>query len=129
MATKHLAALLLACGLVTPVMASNPACDQKASELERQIQYAKEAGNNHRVAGLEKALSAVRKNCTDAGLIREMKHDIAEQEDDIDEILEDIREKESEGRYDKVKSLERKLERERAELEHLRQELSTLEKR
>lgn len=125
---KYLAALILMHGFAASAMAANPACERKEAEIERQIEHAKAAGNHHRLRGLENALSSVRAHCTDAKLIEDKKRDIAEQQEEIDEVLEEIREKESEGRYDKVQKLERKLERERAELKALQQELQEIEK-
>lgn len=118
---------ILAFGFSAPVLAVNPACEQKKIEIQRQIQHAQEAGNTHRMRGLETALSKVKTYCTDAGLIKDQKKDIADQQKDIDDLLEEIQEKESEGRYDKVKKLERKLAYKRQELEDLQQELKELE--
>lgn len=121
-------AVSLALGLSGPALASEPACTRKISEIEVQIKHAKEAGNRERVMGLERVMSAVQDHCTDAGLISEKEKEIAEKQDDIDDVLEDIREKENEGRLDKVKKLERKLVHEREELEVLRQELAGIKK-
>lgn len=128
MGINRLALLVLMGCFATPAMADNPACQRKSAEIERQIEHAKEAGNRNQVQGLEKALSQVKANCTDAALIADKKKDIADQQEDIDEILADIKEKQSEGRYDKVKKLERKLQREREELEALRGELRDIER-
>ena len=127
MAGRYLFGLVLICGLTTPVMAGNAACDRKAAEIEQQIKHAQEAGNSDRLDGLNKALSAVREHCTDAGLIKDKKQDITEQEEEIAETLEDIAENQAEGKLDKVKKLERELQREREELDVLRQELAEIE--
>lgn len=128
MGINRLALLVLMCSFATPALAENPACQRKSAEIEQQIERAKEAGNRNQVQGLEKALSQVKENCTDAALIADKKKDIADQQEDIDEILADIKEKQSEGRYDKVKKLERKLQREREELESLQGELRDIER-
>jgi len=107
--------------------ADNPACARKAAAIETQLKYAEVGGNKHRARGLERALHATRKNCTDAGLIQDRQHDIAEQEKKLQKIRQDLKEKEREGRFDKVRKLERKLKRERKELEVLKQELVELE--
>ncbi|MDS1141058.1 DUF1090 domain-containing protein [Pusillimonas sp. SM2304] len=127
MVSKYLAGLVLLFG-VAPAMAANPACERKAVEIAQQIKFAQEANNSQRQRGLEKALSMVQQHCTDAGLIKDQKQDIAEQQEEVDDILEEIQQKESEGRYDKVKKLQRKLEREQKELEVLKQELTEIEK-
>ena len=114
---------------IAPAMAADPACVRKAAEIAQQIKFAQDAGNHQRVRGLEKALSSVRANCTGAGLVQDKQREIAEQQEEVDEVLAEIREKETEGRYDKVKKLERKLARERAELQALQQELAELQGR
>ncbi|KAA0889949.1 DUF1090 domain-containing protein [Pusillimonas sp. ANT_WB101] len=127
MNTIKLAIPILLFGLVGPALAASPACERKEVEIKNQIQHAKENNNMHRVRGLEKALSQVQAHCTDAALIKDKKEDIAEQQEDIDELLEEIQQKQSEGQYDKVQKLERKLGREREELQSLQHELKELE--
>ena len=115
---------------ISPALAEsveNPACARKAAAIETQLKYAEVGGNKHRVRGLERALHATRKNCTDAGLIQDREHDIAEQEKKLEDIRQDIKEKERAGRFDKVRKLERKLTRERKELQALKHELAELE--
>lgn len=129
MVAKHLAVLALMSGFSASALAANPHCERRAAEIERQIGYAQQAGNSHRVAGLQTALSRVRTHCTDAGLVEDKKRDIAEEQEDIADILEEIREKQAEGRADKVQKLERKLARRQAKLEVLQQELVELEQR
>lgn len=124
---RSLTFLALACALAGSARAADPACNQKAAEIERQIGYAQEAGNHARVDGLRKALAANRENCTDSRLIDGLKRDIAEQQEEIDELRADIREKESEGRYDKVKKLERKLADAQDDLKDLQQSLAEMD--
>ena len=119
-------AVSLALGLSSSALASEPACARKVAEIEVQIKHAKEAGNRDRVMGLERAMSSVQDHCTDAGLISEKEKEITKKQSDIDDILEEAREKESEGRLDKVEKLERKLAHERKELEVLRQDLADI---
>lgn len=118
---------ILMLGLVAPALAASPACERKEAEIKNQIQHATQNNNSHRVRGLEKALSQVQTHCTDAGLIKDKKEDIADQQEDIDELLAKIEDKKSEGRYDKVEKLENKLAREREDLQTLQQELKELE--
>lgn len=114
---KSLTFLALACTLAGPA---------QAAEIERQIGYAQEAGNRDRLDGLRKALAANRENCTDSRLIEGLKQDIAEQQEEIDALRAEVREKESEGRYDKVKKLERKLADAQQDLKDLQQSLAEM---
>ena len=125
---RSLTFLALACALASPAQAANPACDQKADEIQRQIEQARQAGNHHRVDGLQRALAANRENCTDRQLIDVLKRDIAEEQAEIDQLRAEIREKESEGRDDKVKKLERKLADAQEDLKNLQQSLAEMDK-
>ncbi|MGB3423554.1 MAG: DUF1090 domain-containing protein [Castellaniella sp.] len=125
---RSLTFLALACTLAGPAQAADPACDRKAAEIERQIGYAQEAGNRARLDGLRKALAANRENCTDSRLIQGLEQDIAEQQEEIDALRAEVREKESEGRYDKVKKLERKLADAQQDLKDLQQSLAEMGK-
>lgn len=127
MGKNKLAVLVLMLCFAAPALANNPACQRKSAEIQQQIEQAKQAGNHNRIRGLEKALSRVKENCTNATLIADKKKDIADQQEDIDEILQDIQKNQSEGRLDKVRKLERKLQRERDELEVLKGELRDIE--
>lgn len=126
MTIKNLVAFSLALGLSGSALAAGPACTQKIDGIEVQIRHAKESGNQSRLKGLERALSAVRSNCTDAGLISDIEEEIAGKLDDMDDILKDIREKEEEGRFDKVERLKRKLAFEEREIEVLMMELDQI---
>lgn len=119
--------LMLLGSIAISAQAANPACQRKAANIQHQIEQARQHGNTHRRAGLERALANVEAHCTDASLIRDKKADIAEQREEVDEILEALQQKRAEGRADKVKKLERKLARERAELQALEDELQGLE--
>lgn len=112
---------------VLPVMADGPVCQRKLAEIERRIEYAKRSHNSRQALELETALLRVNANCTDAALIADKKKSIADQQENIAEILEEIQKEQSDGRYAQVKKLKRKLRRELEELEILRGELSDIE--
>ncbi|MGO3130692.1 MAG: DUF1090 domain-containing protein [Alcaligenes sp.] len=113
--------------MTLPAWADNPACQYKAAEIQNQIEYARQHGNEHRVRGLERALTNVQTHCKDVNLLRDKQEEIREQEEDIQERINEIAEKRSEGRQDKVQKLEKKLERDQAELAQLQDELKELQ--
>lgn len=113
--------------MALPAWADNPACQYKAAEIQNQIEYARQHGNEHRVRGLERALANVQAHCKDANLLRDKQEEIREQEEDIQERINEIAQKRSEGRQDKVQKLEKKLERDQAELAQLQDELKELQ--
>ncbi|MBP6020412.1 MAG: DUF1090 domain-containing protein [Burkholderiaceae bacterium] len=124
---SRFAALVLMGCFVMPVMADGPVCQRKSAEIERKIEYAKKADNRNQILELESALSRVKANCTDAALIADKKRSIAGQQEIIAEIREGVQKEQSNGQYEKVKKLKRKLLRELEELEVLRGELSDIE--
>lgn len=128
MVRPQAALLVLLSSIAFSVQAANPACQQKAASIQQQIAQAKEHGNTHRQRGLERALANVEAHCTDAGLIRDMKADIAEQREEVNEVQTALQQKHALGRTDKINKLERKLARERAELQTLEDELRDLER-
>jgi Protein of unknown function (DUF1090). len=67
---KFIPALLLIAPLFATAThaAAQTGCAAKKQEIERQIDYAKAHGNQHRVNGLETALSEVNRNCTESSL-------------------------------------------------------------
>lgn len=77
---------------------------KKEAEIEKQISYAKEHNNSHRVRGLETALAEVRAHCTEAG-------EIKKQQDSRDELANKIRDKQ-----DDIRELREELAEDRAEL-------------
>jgi len=113
--------------MALPAWADNPACQYRAAEIQNQIDYARQHGNEHRERGLQRALANVQMHCRDADLLRDVQEDIREQEEEIQDRLDEIAEKRSEGRQDKVQRLEKKLERDRAKLEQLQDELKELQ--
>lgn len=73
-----LLALSLSFGTSCVYASENPHCDAKRQAVERQLDYAKSAGNKYRVAGLEKALADINTYCTDANLAKKAQDDVAD---------------------------------------------------
>lgn len=93
-------ALLTLCSLVAaPVLATEQApeltgCAAKRQAISVQIEQAKAHGNSEQQAGLEKALSEVTANCTDASLKKERenkvldaKHEVSRRQADLDKAM------------------------------------------
>lgn len=113
--------------MALPVWADNPACQYRAAEIQNQIDYAREHGNVHKQSGLERALTQVQQHCKDEDLLRDAQEAIREQQEEIQERMEEIAQQTRKGDTDKVRKLEQKLERDRIELEQLREELNELQ--
>ena len=100
--------------VATPVASG---CEAKRQDIEQQIRYARSNGNDHRIAGLEKALSEVNAHCTDSGLRAEREADVREKTRKVEEREQELAEARSDGRADKIRKKERKLNETRAALE------------
>lgn len=92
--------LLTLCSVIaTPLMAVEDApgltgCAAKKQGIMNQIELAKSHGNADQQAGLEKALSEVSANCTDASLKKERenkvldaKHEVSKRQADLDKAM------------------------------------------
>ncbi|HBZ8092993.1 DUF1090 domain-containing protein [Klebsiella variicola] len=125
--THSLLAGLLMLAPAVPALAANPAatgCEAKRQDIEQQIRYALSNGNDHRIAGLEKALSEVNAHCTDSGLRAEREADVREKTRKVTEREQELAEARADGRADKIRKKERKLDEARAELEEARAALT-----
>lgn len=115
--------LLTVCGLLAaPVMAAVPApeltgCAAKKQAITLQLEQARAHGNSNQAAGLEKALSEVTANCTDAGLRKERenkvldaKHEVSKRQADLDKAMK-------KGDPEKIDKRKTKLAESRKELQ------------
>lgn len=119
---KHVTAITLSLLILAPAAYAGPLCAEKEQNIQRQISYAEQHNNSHRVAGLKKALSEVQAHCTDSKLIADHQEKIANQKKEIIERQSDLEEARLKGDADKIAKREHKL----AEAES---ELKSLEKR
>ena len=115
--------LLTVCGLLAaPVMSADPApeltgCAAKKQAITLQLEQARAHGNSNQAAGLEKALSEVTANCTDAGLRKERenkvldaKHEVSKRQADLDKAMK-------KGDPEKIDKRKTKLAESRKELQ------------
>jgi hypothetical protein len=123
-----LALLTLCSVLAAPVMATEDApgltgCAAKKQGIINQIELAKSHDNAEQQAGLEKALSEVNANCTDASLKKERenkvldaKHEVSKRQADLDKAMK-------KGDPDKIDKRKNKLAESRKELQEAVDEL------
>ncbi|MEB0204844.1 DUF1090 domain-containing protein [Pseudomonas sp. CCC3.1] len=115
--------LLTVCGLLAaPLMAADQApeptgCAAKKHAITLQLEQARAHGNSNQVAGLEKALSEVNANCTEAGLKKERenkvldaKHEVSKRQADLDKAMK-------KGDPEKIDKRKTKLAESRKELQ------------
>lgn len=98
-------------------------CAAKRQAISAQIEQAKAHGNSEQQAGLEKALSEVTANCTDAALRKERenkvldaKHEVSRRQADLDKAMK-------KGDADKINKRKDKLAQSRKELQDAVEEL------
>ena len=122
------ALLTVATFMATPLLAAQEApqltgCAAKRQAISAQIEQAKAHGNSAQQAGLEKALSEVTANCTDASLKKERenkvldaKHDVSRRQADLDKAMK-------KGDAEKINKRKDKLAESRKELQDAVEEL------
>ena len=122
------ALLTVATFMATPLLAAQEApqltgCAAKRQAISAQIEQAKAHGNSAQQAGLEKALSEVTANCTDASLKKERenkvldaKHEVSRRQADLDKAMK-------KGDADKINKRKDKLAESRKELQDAVEEL------
>lgn len=106
-----ISSLLLAAAL--PALAdtaANPRCDAKAANIEKELQAAWAEGHSEKAKGLSAALDAVRSDCTDKELVRELEAKVNKARDEIREREADLREAELGGEPEKIAKRQAKLD-------------------
>lgn len=119
---KHITALTLTLFILAPAAQASSLCGEKEQDIQREIGYAEQHHNPHRVEGLKKALSEVKANCTDSKLIAEHQEKITRQKAKVAERQIELDKAHLKGDADKIAKRQKKL----AEAES---ELKSLEKR
>lgn len=122
------ALLTVASFMTTPLLAAEETppltgCAAKRQAISTQIEQAKAHGNSAQQAGLEKALSEVTANCTDASLRKERenkvldaKHEVSRRQADLDKAMK-------KGDADKINKRKDKLAESRKDLQQAVEEL------
>lgn len=122
------ALLTVASFMSTPLLAAEEApqltgCAAKRQAISQQIEQAKAHGNSAQQAGLEKALSEVTVNCTDASLKKERenkvldaKHEVSRRQADLDKAMK-------KGDAEKINKRKDKLAQSRKELQEAVEDL------
>lgn len=129
---KTILAACLASGLLIALPAAADTrpvgCDAKRVELEKKLEEARASEHpNGRVRGLERALEAIREDCTGDGLLADAREELAEAESEVAEREADLVEARAKGDVRDVAKREAKLEEARQEQEEARKALEQLE--
>jgi len=120
-----LALLLLALPALPAFAQSNlTGCAAKKDDIQQQIDYAKTHNNSYRIAGLEKALSEVNANCSDASLRADREADVRKKEQKVAEREQELTEAKATGHTDKIQKKQEKLVDAKEELADAKAELN-----
>ena len=133
-AKQHLLIAVTLCAM--PALASEPLeslCQQKAEEIQRQLEIAEQAQNRGQVAGLTRALQGVQHNCSNEQLLNDAAREVREHTAEVREreryaeSAHAYAEAERSGDAEDVRKRTAKLEEAVEELEASRQALQALE--
>lgn len=115
---KNTLALVLLSTASFATLAQTPlkGCAAKEANIQQQLDYAKAHNNSGRIAGLEKALSEVRANCTDASLQAQREENVREKEQKVAERQQELKEAQASEHSDKIEKRVRKLQEALSEL-------------
>lgn len=118
---KRLAILLLLSSTsvlsVAATTSTADPCLQKRADILKQIDQAKQRGNDKRVAGLNKALREQEANCSPESIHKAREKDVAEARDKVAERERELQEAKNDGKdADKLAKREAKLKEAQDEL-------------
>lgn len=98
-------------------------CAAKRDEIQQQIEHAKAAGNSAQQAGLEKALSQVKNNCTDEQLEKSREQKVLEAQHEVKRRESDLQKAMAKGDPEKIDTRKNKLAEARKELDEAKKQL------
>ncbi|VVO42340.1 DUF1090 domain-containing protein [Pseudomonas fluorescens] len=122
-------ALLTVCSLLaTPLLAVEETpeltgCAAKRQAISTQIEQARAHGNSEQQAGLEKALSEVTANCTEASLKKERENKVLDAKHEVSRRQSDLEKAMKKDDSEKINKLKDKLAKSRKELQEALDEL------
>jgi hypothetical protein len=124
---------IAACGLLAaPAFAAEQApqlsgCAAKRQDIATQIENAKAAGNAGQQAGLEKALSEMNANCTDADLLKQQEQKVLDAKREVSRRQADLNKAMSKGDPEKIDKRKDKLAESRKELQDEQEKLEKVQ--
>ncbi len=126
-------ALLALIGLfATPLFAAEQppqaaGCVTKSQEISTRLEEAKADGNKEQQAGLEKALSEVNANCSEATLVKQHEQKVLDAKREVSRRQADLNKAMTKGDPEKINKRKDKLAESRKELQEAQTELETVQ--
>lgn len=91
-------------------------CAAKQQEIKQEIQYAETHANQHRIAGLNRALQEVTDHCSDSSLLKQRQAKVEEKQRKVQQREQELAEARADGRQSKIDKQLTKLDEARDEL-------------
>ncbi len=125
---RHLFSAALLSLLATAAVAAETTktltgCAAKRDDIQQQIEHANAAGNSAQQAGLEKALSEVKSNCTDEQLEKSREQKVLDAQHEVKRRESDLQKAMSKGDPEKIDKRKDKLAEARKELDEAKKQL------
>lgn len=98
-------------------------CAAKKQAISEQIEQARAHGNSNQQAGLEKALSEVDANCTDASLRKEREQKVLDARHEVNQRTKDLDKAMKKGDAERINKRKDKLAESKKELQEALDEL------
>lgn len=106
--------------------ADDGVCDRKIANLEKQIRYAEDYGNQYRVAGLQRALLNTKQYCRDDNEWVNHQKRVDKKSRKVVERENDLKKAQEKGDSRKIRKQEVKLEEAKRQLKEAKEELARL---
>ena len=125
--------LFTCCGLLaTPLLAAEQApeasgCLAKSQEISTKIEQAKAEGNKPQQAGLEKALSETKANCTESSLLKQREQKVLDAKREVSRRQADLNKAMAKGDPERINKRKDKLAESRKELQDAQTELEEIQ--
>lgn len=94
-------------------------CTAKITRIEQELEYARKRGDQHKIAGLERALKSAR-SCTEQSLRAEQEEKITEKEKKVEKREAKLKKKQAKGDAEDIRDAEEDLAEAKQELEEAR---------
>lgn len=120
-------ALLAGIGLPSVASAAEVLCQNKAVNIQQQLEHAQGQNNPHRVQGLQRALNAVENGCTNESVLNDATDEVKKSLAEVQERQADFEEALSDGDEGDIQKRRVKLEEATQELERHTQQLNALQ--
>lgn len=115
--------------LTSVAHAEDVLCEDKRADVLQQLEYAQHHGNEHRVQGLQRALSGIDENCSNESVLADAADEVRESQQEVSERQADLEEALQEGDDEEIQKRREKLEEATQELEEHTHELNELQRR